>query len=88
MSEKYLDAQLKKVGKILSRAQNENSQKKKELLRELDKLEKGTSDYDRLSNQISKIRTISDGTKKTYYDTTAAFFGMLMINLESHIGKI
>lgn len=72
MFEKYLVAQLKKVNKILSRAQVENSQKKKELLRELDTLVEGTSEYDKLSSEISKIRTISDGTKKTYFDTTAA----------------
>lgn len=72
MSEKYLDAQFKKISKVLNRAQVENSEKKKELLRELKNLEKGTSEWDKLSKEINSIRTISDGTKKTYYDTAKA----------------
>ncbi|MBH0159637.1 hypothetical protein [Fictibacillus sp. 26RED30] len=72
MSQKYLDAQLKKIKKIINRAQVENSNMKGELLKEQAKYEKGTSHYDRLNNEINKIRTISDGTKKTYYDTAAA----------------
>lgn len=72
VTEKYLDAQLKKLKKILSRAQQENSLEKKELLKELDGLEKGTSEWDQLSNKINKIQTISDGTKENYYNYTAA----------------
>lgn len=72
MSEKYLDAQLKKLKKVLARAQQENSATKKELLKELDGLEKGTSEWDKLSNEINKIQTISDGTKENYYNYTAA----------------
>ncbi|OOR15771.1 tyrosine-type recombinase/integrase [Bacillus mycoides] len=72
MTEKYLDAQLKKLNKILTRAQQENSEEKKQLLKKLDGLEKGSSQWDKLSREINGIQTISDGTKENYYNYTAA----------------
>jgi len=72
MSEKYLIPQLKKLNKILERAQKENADLKEQLEDQLRKTPKGTYEYNDLIRKIKKVPTISHGTKKTYYDTTAA----------------
>lgn len=66
------ESQFKKLDKVLERAQVENSQFKKQQLKELAKLDEGTKEYDVLSKEISQIRTISDGTKETYSDVLKA----------------
>lgn len=76
MSEKYLEAQIKKANKILERAQKENAKKKKPFIEKLDDMKMrgmdGTPEFDKLKEESDKIQTISDGTKKTYSDTAAA----------------
>lgn len=62
------DSQYKKLDKVFSRAQLENSDEKKEKLIELEELTKGTPEYEKKSKEIGQIRTISDGTKQTYKD--------------------
>ncbi|GEN55509.1 hypothetical protein [Halobacillus faecis] len=66
--EKKLRAQNKKIEKVLKRAQESNAAKKKELIGELRVHKKGSPEYSRISQEISKVGTISDGTVKTYSD--------------------
>ncbi|WP_442600445.1 hypothetical protein [Neobacillus sp. D3-1R] len=72
MDYKKLDSQMKSLNKILERAQNENAAEKKLKLKQLEDLVPGSSEYNRLSYEIADIGTISDGTKKTYYDVGKA----------------
>lgn len=72
MDYKKLDSQLKSLKKILERAQNENASEKKQKLKNLEALVPGSSDYNKLSSDINKIGTISDGTKQTYFDVGKA----------------
>ena len=66
------DSQYKKLEKVMERAQKENATEKIEKLAALKKLVDGTPEYERLSHEIAQIRTISDGTKQTYYDVLKA----------------
>jgi len=76
MTEKHLTAQIKKMAKVLERTQKENAEKKAPLREKLDEMElwgeTETKKYKKLRAEADSIRTISDGTKKTYHDTASA----------------
>ena len=66
------NSQIKGVDKVFERTQLENAKVKKELIKERDKFEKNSKEWNQWNEKAQQIRTISDGTKKTYSDDVKA----------------